>query len=336
VKKGMTDSKLFQALHEKCGKADDLRDRVTDHCKKHDVTDEVDFYQVKNTALCSYLLDITCLIQVAVAKESEKPKANSIIQRLDHLRVLMDKMRILDKKLAYQLEKQLALANSDLTSVLSNIQPRPNLLYSQPSSKKSNPVAKENDMPTSLDDDDEDLDEELQAAKHLVSTAKTQKDDLFLDNDVVEDAKGSANIYRPPQLSSVEYHEAESKNHQALAKQRKRERDRLLRSEALQALQEQYGSVPEQDGVGTIDQGTSHHRLLERQARKEKFEEKYMVRLTESRKDKKLHNRLRTQEQHGNLSSMYDLSNLTSGIDIGDADAPHYPKKRQKSRKRQN
>jgi hypothetical protein len=115
-------SKLAASLKDKSPKADALLELTQQHYKEHDVNDEVDFYQVKNTSMCSYLLDMANLIQVAVAGQCHSSgdadvgagSATSVkesMARLDHMRVLLDKMRPLDNKLAYTMEKQLALAN---------------------------------------------------------------------------------------------------------------------------------------------------------------------------------------------------------------------------------
>jgi hypothetical protein len=257
-------------------------------------------------------------------------------------------MRPLDNKLAYTMEKQLALANQkggEHGNMAVSHRPNPTYMgmkmkqaklksassSKQPSKRKSkngpDHMSDDNDddgsSSFSSDDSDDEMDEDLKAAKSLAKKGyikpKPKTKRAPVDNgDDSDHSKDENGLYRAPRLSAVEYYENNAKKEQAKRKQLKKQQQKLRRSEVMQTLQEEYGHAPEQAvmrGHGSaMRTDAASARVMEKLSEKEKFEEKYMIRLGESRKDKKEQNRIRTEDQHGSLSVISDLGNLASGI----------------------
>ncbi len=135
------------------------------------------------------------------------------------------------------------------------------------------------------------------------------------------------NIYKAPRLAAVPFAEKEK---QQVKEERKlqKQRERMRKSELLSTLKATYGDMPEEDdyggGASIGKQRESARRLAEREMEKEKFEEGAFVRLTTSRKDKKLRKKI-MREEVSNLHSIADIGNLTAGVSIafGDKKGSH-------------
>jgi U3 small nucleolar ribonucleoprotein protein LCP5 len=253
------------------------------------------------------------------------------MNRLNEMKVVLDKMRGLDKKLRYQIDKLLA-ANASASVFASagdnkyapedplQFRPDPegldddNLQSSENSDDEANNYGSNSDdggdkddeedddkMASVEDDDDDDMD--LQAARKTLSLSKSKKSENAKE---VEDD----GIYRAPRSTAVPY--SFDQEHKEKEKE-KRARRRMRATELAQTLRAQYGDAPEQDDIhGGSDFGKQRaaaRRLAELEAEKTKYEEDVMVRLQTSRKDKKEKRRLMRQEG-SNLSAIADLSNL--------------------------
>jgi U3 small nucleolar ribonucleoprotein protein LCP5 len=285
--------------------------------------DGLDFLDVKNSLLLSYLIDITVYI-----RDKNNGTANEKnLRRLTEMKTVLDKMRGLDKKLRYQLDKLMAASTTATSFAAGGDNP----------STPEDPLQFRPDL-RSLDQDDNSQsdsdpspargDDDLEAARATLSVPRL-KNYRSADRDNDEDDDG---IYRAPRLASVPYtHDQENKQKEK-DKQVKR---RMRASELAQTLRSQYGDAPEQEDIyGGGDYGKQKEaarRLAEREEEKTRYEESAMVRLTTSRKEKKESKRLMRAE-NSNLSAMTDLGNVTRGItasfgdgDDGDDDEPDIP-----------
>jgi U3 small nucleolar ribonucleoprotein protein LCP5 len=275
--------------------------------------DGLDFLDVKNGLMLSYLIDLVTYIRDN--SRGEKPSTKSI-ERLNEMKVVLDKMRGLDKKLRYQIDKLLAA----------------NISASEYAMGGDNPNTSEDPLqfrpdPKALDDDDSDEDQsvegvergvkpdrsdngaaeadaDLAAARATLSLAKTKKSGKREEED--EDD----GIYRAPRTTAVPY--AFDQEQKQKEKDR-RSRHRMRATELAQTLRAQYGEAPEQEDIhGGSDYGKQRaaaRRLAEREDEKTKYEEDAMVRLGTSRKDKKEKRRL-MRDEGSNLAAIADLGNL--------------------------
>ncbi|CAJ1933804.1 unnamed protein product [Cylindrotheca closterium] len=271
--------------------------------------DMLDFLDVKSSLMASYMIDLTLYIR---NKNSGKVDEKNI-RRLTEMKVALDKMRGLDKKLRYQIEKLLNAATSASTfaSAGDNFGPEDPLQF------RANPELMEEKADGSSDDsfasDGDDMeemggkngadeDDDLQAARKTVSLAKDKKKR--------GEAESENGLYQAPRLTAVPYtHDVEGRQKE----KEKRSKRRLRATELAQTLRAEYGDTPEQEDMhGGSDYGKQRaaaRRLAEREAEKTRAEEAGMVRLITSKKDKKEKKRILRMES-SNLGAISDLSNL--------------------------
>jgi U3 small nucleolar ribonucleoprotein protein LCP5 len=255
--------------------------------------DGLDFLDVKNSLLLSYMIDLT----VYVRNKSNGKVDPKNLNRLTEMKTVMDKLKNMDKKLRYQIDKLLN-ANTSATTFAAGGDMGPE----DPLQFRPDPTALEENSDEDSDDGDDD-DADLAAAKKTLSLSKEKKS---RHND--EDEEDT--VYRAPRLTAVPYaFDQENKSKE----KEKRARRRMRATELAQTLREQYGDAPEQEdmhgGSALGKQRVAAQRVAEREAEKTRFEEENMIRLTTSRKDRKEKNSLMRKES-SNLSAIADLGNL--------------------------
>ena len=342
---------------------------IEDHVSSKDYSaksDSLDFLSAKNSLLLSYLIDLVQLIRLIEKKKLAQKRdkdddgsdshsddddniasqistdIESCLARLNEMKCALDKVRPVEKKMRYQLDRLLAAA-SDAASFAAggeesdedeadtggmkpsaNADPlsfRPNLAMMGSDNDDDDDDAAEEE-PSDVDDDDnsDDDDDDLRAAKAVAragssSANKKKRGSTGHESDDDDDKKNA--IYQPPRLAAVPFAErekAEEKAERALARQRRR----MRQSELLQTLRATDGTDrPEEDdldgGAALGKQKEAARRMAEREAEKTKFEEDMMVRLTQSRKDKKARGRMMREEQ-SNLGAIADLGRLAAGV----------------------
>lgn len=273
-------------------------------------TDGLDFLQVKNSLMISYLIE---LVLYTRAKNTGKDAASN---RLIELKTTLEKVRPLEKKMRYQLEKLLS-ANSDSTTFASG-----DPLSFRPNPESMKDEREDNEGLSSEDTDDDgdtqieqeegsedgnDIDDDLKAAKATIQLAKKKTKNLI---DTEEEEPMEA--YRAPRLAAVPY-----KPETDHSEKDKRLRRRLRTTELAQALKDQFSEAPEQEDVhgGSTygKQKEAARRLSQREKEKTDFEESAMIRLTTSRKEKKEQSRM-LREESSNLSAISDLGNIVRGV----------------------
>ncbi len=290
--------------------------------------DSLDFLEAKNGIMLSYLIDLTQLLRLRTSKEKNVEEVEECLNRLREMRIILEKVRPLEKKMRYQLDKLLALSASS-SSFAAATDNSPDEEKSQNAMKsdvaiESDPLAyrpnlelmdgredENEDESADSENDTTDDDDDLMAAK-MAFKAGSRKDD--------EDSQ----LYRAPRLAAVPFSESKTKSEKE-ERLMKRQRDRMRKSELLSTLKSTFGDAPEEDdfGGGAIigKQRESAQRLAEKEAEKTRYEEDAMIRLGTSRKDKKMKNRI-MREEISNLNTISDLGNLTTGVSVafGDGD----------------
>eukprot|EP00934_Nitzschia_sp_Nitz4_P005811 Nitzschia sp. Nitz4//scaffold75_size92586//23752//24888//NITZ4_004846-RA/size92586-processed-gene-0.4-mRNA-1//1//CDS//3329557678//5801//frame0 len=262
--------------------------------------DGLDVLNVKNMLLMSYLIDLVSFIR----DQSNGEVNEKSLQRLNEMKVVLDKFRGLDKKLRYQIDKLLA-ANSSAADFASGGDNGP----VDPLQFRPDPTALEG--ADDGDENDSDQGEAMDADDHADSDLRAARATLSLSKDNTKSSKEENDgIYRAPRQTAVPY--TFDQEHKQKEKE-KRDRRRLRSSELAQTLRSQYGDAPEQEDIhGGSDYGKQRaaaRRLAEREAEKTKYEEDTMVRLQTSRKDKKEKKRL-MREEGSNLAAISNLGNL--------------------------
>jgi len=268
------------SLRETADKVLAFTKNVDEHLSETDFDarkDGLDFLEVKNSLLLSYLIDMTQLMRSSKRKNAEE--VSSALTRLNEMRVTFEKLRPMEKKLQYQIDKLLSYATSSSFASSADVAPG----NEDPLSFRPNPGAMEASS---------DKEPGLKKASH--SKQKT---------------------YQPPKLSSMQFHDRELREEKE-EKDSRNNRNRMRQSELLQGLKAQYGDKPEEEdtsGGGLGKQREKSRKLVEREKEKEKFEEQHLRRLVTSRKDRTDKSQMMRQEM-SNLDAISNLGDLSSGI----------------------
>mmetsp|Transcript_29059 Transcript_29059/g.43218 ORF Transcript_29059/g.43218 Transcript_29059/m.43218 type:complete len:353 (-) Transcript_29059:282-1340(-) len=269
------------------------------------------------------------------------------------MKIAIDKIRPMEKRLRYQLDKLLALGSGVFAAAAADIPTAPTNVDDEgkeddPLSFRPNPSAllgrdggghDDDETESSSDDDDEndddsssnqsdvsDDDEDLKAAKAAVaksrSSRKTKKKHNEDSSDEDDDDKSSnknKGIYQPPRLSATPFATDDdvaklTKEERQLQKQRERAR----RSELVATLRNQYGDAPEEEDVhGGSNLGKQRDdakRLAARDEERTKHEEENMVRLQVTKKEKQERKRIMRNEA-SNLGVLSNFGDLVHGVE---------------------
>jgi hypothetical protein len=272
-------------------------------------SDGLDFLDVKNSLLLSYLIDLVQHLSSSGDGDGENMK------RLTEMKIALEKIRPLEKKMRYQLDKLLSNSNSSSTFATAttdplSFRPNPEALKAE---EEKRPSIDDDDSDSDDDSqdggDDDDVDDDLAAARATLKLASERSSSKGDDDE--EDGDG---VYRAPRLASTPYPASDATNED---EKRKRFAKKARATELAKTLRDQYGDAPEQEDLhGGTDYGRQREasrKLDEIEKEKKKFEEDNMIRLTTSRKQKKERQRL-MREESSNLSAISDLGSLTRSV----------------------
>ena len=293
----------------------------------------LDFLRAKNGLLLSYLIDLTMLLSLRCRhKDDDDDEKKAIIQsrqecveRLVEMKAALEKIRPLEKKLRYQIDKLLALSTlgagtfaaegrekdeeneidtaGEMTDGADPLSFKPDLQSMMKSFEENN----DDDEPNNDDDDDDESDNDE------IGT------DSNIDIEATDDNDGqSSNVYQPPRLQSVPFALENEKNLAQLERQRNKQRDRMQRSELAEVLRAQFTDAPEEEDIrgGAMlgKQREVSRKLAARDADIQEFEETQMIRLTMGKKEKKERKRM-MREEMSNLGAISELGNIAAGVD---------------------
>ncbi|XP_069044244.1 neuroguidin [Lepisosteus oculatus] len=248
------------------------------------------FLDLRYHLLLFYLQDVTHLISSKT--EGRSLRDNSAIHRLLAVRTVLEKMRPIDQKLRYQIDK---LVRTAVTGSLGEndplqLRPRPENLISKLSESEVS--------------EDEEERPEGSAEREL---------------------SGVGRKYIPPKIAPVHYDGdlTEADKQKGAAERLKRV---ALRSSVIQELREQYSSAPEE--IRERRDFQTDRQLREEQHRRE-YEESMMVRLNVSRKDRvsKKRSMMGMSAQLNSITHFGDISALT-----GEAQGLGNPRPKKKKR----
>ncbi|XP_056666053.1 neuroguidin isoform X1 [Monodelphis domestica] len=240
------------------------------------------FLEVKDQLLLMYLMDLSYLILDKASGSSLQE--HPAILRLVEIRTVLEKLRPLDQKLKYQIDK---LVRTAVTGSLSENDP----LRFKP--HPSNMISK-------LSSEDED-DEETEEGQSGTSGKKA--------------TKGAPRKYIPPRLVPVHYDETEAEREKKLLERAKK---RALSSSVIRELKEQYSDAPEEIRDSRHPHAT---RQSQEDQHRIKYEESMMVRLSVSKREKGRRRRANAMSsQLHSLTHFSDISALTGGTPHLDED----------------
>lgn len=348
---------------------------------KFDKSDGLDFLDAKNSIMLSYMIDLTQLLRLKSKKDASNKheqkhedaedgddndvKIQECLGRLREMKIVLEKIRPLEKKMRYQLDKLLALSASssafsaaatitklhDVSTIENSTEddmdargiasvagaagentdplafrPNPESLLGKDDDASDNEIVSNDGDEESLksvessDDNEEDEDDELAAARAALNAGRSKKqktsqidDGEDADND---NNKQKTGVYKAPRLASVPFIEKEKQTDKE-ERILKRQRDRMRKSEVLSTLRASFGDAPEEDdvsgGAALGKQRETSRRFNEKMQQREEFEEDNMIRITMSRKEKKMRKKI-MREEHSNLNTIADIGNITAGV----------------------
>ncbi|XP_072480191.1 neuroguidin isoform X1 [Notamacropus eugenii] len=237
-----------------------------------------------------YLMDLSYLILDKASGSSLQE--HPAVLRLVEIRTVLEKLRPLDQKLKYQIDK---LVKTAVTGSLSEndplrFKPRPSNMISKLSSE---------------DEDDEGTEEGQSGTSGKKAT------------------KGAPKKYIPPRLVPVHYDETEAEREKKLLERAKK---RALSSSVIRELKEQYSDAPEEIRDSRHPHAT---RQSQEDQHRIKYEESMMVRLSVSKREKGRRKRANAMSsQLHSLTHFGDISALTGGTPHLDEDQNPIKKRR--------
>lgn len=348
-------------------KCNDGNTIVDDGSKKRE-TPLVDYLTVKNSLMISYLIDLTLLLRSRLSAssaagaaddnqdiEQQQQQQRQCVERLQEMKIALEKMRPLEKKMRYQIDKLLALStvlsddgiggvgggggggsagmfasvgrevdDEDGVDVRNRVKNGENDGTSDPLSFKPDLRGMMKNMFVGDDGEDHEARGDIGSydadddddIHHLPNRAK-----IFLDKEDNKTVPSStSNVYQPPRLQSVPF-ELDNSDRAARKHERnlEKKRERQSRSELTQVIKSQFTDAPEEEDArgGALFglQSDRSRKISSRNAELEAFEEGHMMRLSVGRKEKKERKRM-MREEMSNLGAIADgLGNVVAGVD---------------------
>ncbi|XP_068604008.1 neuroguidin-like [Brachionichthys hirsutus] len=251
------------------------------------------FLDLRYHLLLFYLQDLTHLISIKT--EGGRIKDSDALNRVVTIRTVLEKMRPLDHKLKYQIDKLLRTAVTGSLAENDPLQLRPN---------------------------PENLVSKLSASEESEEEAE--------DDAQKKGAHSSGRKYVPPRIAAVHYDgdmtEADKKKAQA-----ERQRHAALRSSVIQELRQQYSDAPEEIRDRRDFQSERESRD---QLHRKNYEESMMVRVNVPKHQKsKKRGVMSMSSQLSGITRFSDITALTGGEAGQDGDNPR-PKKKKLMKKK--
>ncbi|KAK0090754.1 hypothetical protein PV325_006313 [Microctonus aethiopoides] len=240
---------LFGEMNTSVDRVNQLIDMMLSRIKNDEISTAkgLSFLEVKYQMLLSYLINLTYIV---LRKSSgEQIDGDPSIERLIEIRTVLEKIRPIDYKLKYQVDK---LVKSTVMGATGEI----NL-----TSFKANPDAFVGKIEDSNEEDSDEVDDE----KTISNTKKLRK----------------SGVYAPPKLAAVHYDGDETIS-EKMRNAGDRNRKRAVSTAILRELKEEYLDAPIEDS-----QASERKMSLSREnKRKIEYEENYMTRLPVGKQEK--------------------------------------------------
>ncbi|XP_055907591.1 neuroguidin [Eupeodes corollae] len=263
---------LLGEMNSNVKQVTDLVEGMLQRVKRGELTTEygLSFLEVKYHMLLDYLINLTYVVLRKCSGETIE--GNPSIERLIEIRTVLEKIRPIDYKLRYQIDK---LVKTAVTGVSDSSDP---ILY------KPNPE----NMLTNYDDDD-DYDEPASN-----SESEQEDDEAEADEEATVKPKKSitatkSGVYVPPKIKPV-YYDGDDKPADRDKKLIERAKKRAMTTSMLQDLKEEYLDAPTE-----ISSGSRAQQIISTaQKEKQEYEEAYLTRLPVTKAEKHRQRKLTT------------------------------------------
>ncbi|EJK52586.1 hypothetical protein THAOC_28121 [Thalassiosira oceanica] len=333
-----SDKKLLSTLGKINGTTvPSLRRSIEHHVDNKEYSsrkDGLNYLSVKNSVLLSYLIDLTMLLKLRMESNADNEREDGsddedndateqCIERLRTMKTAIEKMRPLEKRMRYQIDKLLALSTLGAETFAG----REKTEESLKSTVSIDDTGKKGDDPLSfkpdlkgmmkmfeVDDggDGEQDDGDGEGLDDAYESDVEEEDDTNRPSVSLE--KEESKVYQPPRLQSTPFEETRPDDRRS----DRRLNDRLANSELTEAIRAQYTDAPEEEdargGAMLGRQSEAARRIAARDADIKEFEETQMIRLTMSRDEKKKRRKMMRGEL-SNLGSIAGLGNIVGSVE---------------------
>lgn len=241
--------KLLKEMNMNVQQVSHLVDNMLLRVKSGEISTDkgLSFLEMKYQMLLSYLINLTYIVLRKCS--GEKIQSDPSIDRLIEIRTVLEKIRPIDSKLKYQIDKLVTTAAVGLTS------------EDDPQSYHANP-------------------------SNLVSKIDESQYDSSEASDIGEEKKEKSNVYVPPKLAAVHFDEASRIDSEKKTKERSRKQ--FLNSSVMRELREEYSEAPLEISSGNhVKQSISKHEQ-ERTEYEENYLTRLPVTKAEKNRRKKL------------------------------------------------
>ncbi|KAJ1531022.1 hypothetical protein ONE63_005853 [Megalurothrips usitatus] len=268
--------RLLAEMNQSVESVSKVVDNMLHQVKKGEMSTDsgLSFLEMKYHMLLSYLINVTYVVLRKVS--GQKIEGDPAIDRLVEIRTVLERIRPIDHKLKYQIDKLVKAAVTGTTDT------------NDPSRFRANPDNFANKMGEEDDENSSDSDS---------ADEKGNKD------------KKKSGVYVPPKLAAVHYDEEDTPMSRQ-QKQLERARMRALQSSVIKELQAEYLDTPTEISQASATRTVMSRREKERQ----EYEETYYTRLPVTKEEKHKSRRLTTLGTLGDdLTRFADISALEGG-----------------------
>ncbi|XP_017154029.1 neuroguidin [Drosophila miranda] len=269
---------LLGEMNSNVKQVTDLVEGMLQRVKRGELTTEygLSFLEVKYHMLLDYLINLTYVVLRKCSGETIE--GDPSIERLIEIRTVLEKIRPIDHKLRYQIDKLVKTATTGVSSSTDPILYKPN-----PDEMMSSAAGADNDDEDEDDDaqegsdSDEDEDEEDEAGAGAAKKPRKAA------------TAGKSGVYVPPRIKPV-YYDGDEKDADKEKKALDRAKKRAITSSMLQDLKEEYLDAPTE-----ISSGSRAQQILSNaQKEKQEYEETYLMRLPVTKAEKHRQRKLTT------------------------------------------
>lgn len=252
-----------------------LVDNMLVRVKNGEVTTDkgLSFLEMKYNVLLSYLINVSYLILRKCS--GERIECDPSIDRLVEIRTVLEKIRPIDHKLKYQIDKLVKTAVTGTNDT------------TDPSNYKADP-------------------DHLMAKIDASDESDNDSDDNDNDNEKKNKIKKTG-VYVPPKLAAVHY-DGDETTAEKTQKANERARRRAVSGAVLRELKEEYLDTPIEDSQG----GEKHMSIGRENQRKIEYEENYMTRLPVTKQEKHRNKKISTMGQLGDEVTSFGGSSSAS------------------------
>ncbi|KAL7740718.1 hypothetical protein ACLKA6_000082 [Drosophila palustris] len=269
---------LLGEMNSNVKQVTDLVEGMLQRVKRGELSTEygLSFLEVKYHMLLDYLINLTYVVLRKCSGETIE--GDPSIERLIEIRTVLEKIRPIDYKLRYQIDKLVKTATTGVSSSTDPILYKPNP-EDMLSAAGAGDEEDDDDHDQAGSDSDEEEDEDEDGEAGAGGAKKPRK----------ASTAGKSGVYVPPRIKPV-YYDGDERDADKEKKALERAKKRAITSSMLQDLKEEYLDAPTE-----LSSGSRAQQLLS-QAQKEKqeYEEDYLMRLPVTKAEKHRQRKLTT------------------------------------------